>query len=125
MDVAKVCALKMRFSDSFTDMRQIVHRLPNGLVVLTFCPDFAQTVHTISGLPETDKRLFRGALYCMVNHTPLELPIDCTVIDANPDPFASLDRMAAGPTGSYLLIVKPTRFKLRLPQSFVPLCNPL
>jgi hypothetical protein len=53
----------------------------------------------------------------VVDEVPLALPVGGRVADVNPDASAALARMAAGPTGSYLLIVRPANPNQPLPES--------
>jgi hypothetical protein len=64
------------------------------------------------------KTIFQRINSCVVDNRTLQLPVTDTVINANPDPVASPGRMAAGPTGSFLLMLKTTKAELNLPQSF-------
>jgi hypothetical protein len=114
-------ALKLRFVESLTDGQQLLHRLPNGLVVVTLSPDFARTLSSLSGLPDIRQELRQGDPFCVADGSPLCLPFAGTVVDSNGDAGGSLARFSAGPTASFLVIARPAQGpRPDLPPSFVP-----
>ena len=122
MNPTQIRALKQRFSGSYTDGQLLMHRLPNGLLIFTLDTQFASNLTSITPMPEIGTVIPAGDVFCKVNEVELRAPLHCTVVDANPSVQDQLAHFAAGPTTSFLIMVKqPPKTKFEAPENFTTL----
>lgn len=119
MNEAELRALRQRFSGSYTNGKLLLHRLPNGLIVVTLDREFASQLTEITNPPEIRTELAPGDQICTVNGEPLSLPFRCIVVDSNSDAAGSIARFKAGPTATFIVLVKlPPKTMFEVPEGF-------
>lgn len=122
MNPTEIRALKQRFSGSYSNGELMFHRLPNGLLVFTLDANLAKNLSSISPMPEIGTVLPPGETFCQINGVDMAMPLHCTVVDANTKVQEELSRFAAGPTATFLIMVKlPAKTKFEAPENFTSL----
>lgn len=110
MDKATLIALQLRFSNSYTNKREMVHKLPNGLFVVTIDPSFAQKIDSIE--PENieiSANVSKGECICRTDKGDIKSPVSGTVIDVNSDICKCVNMFRSGPTSSFIVMIKPDK----------------
>ena len=119
MNEAEVRALKLRFSGSYSDGQLVLHRLPNGLLVVTLAPELAHNVKVISSPPEIGTALGVGETICQVDGKNLVSPVQASVVDRNAEIQDKKAYFAAGITSTFIVILKlPPKTRFEVPESF-------
>ena len=110
MNKSTQIALKLRFSNSYTNKQEMVHKLPNGLFVITLDPEFA---HGVSFLEleniDVSSKVSKEDCLCKTDKGPIKSPISGTVVDINKDAGKNISMFRSGPTSSYLAMIKPEK----------------
>lgn len=122
MNTAELRALRLRFSGSYTNGKLLLHRLPNGLIAVTLDSSLASRLSQISEPPDLRTELKPGDPICTVNGESISLPFSCIVVDRNSDVMGSIERFKAGPTATFIVLVRqPPKTPFEVPNGFTPL----
>lgn len=123
MEPAQTFALSSRFSGSYSDGYRVIHLLPNGLLVVTLAPEVAKSTTQIVVDLHIGNGVNVGDTLCNIDGKPMESPVRGSIVDCNDVAGDLLARFAAGPTCSFIVILRPpAKSKFEIPSEFAPLC---
>lgn len=117
-------ACKLRFTGTFSDGKQLVHKLPNGLMVFTLVPSYAAGKSSIKiSCPDIGCEFEKDLGFLEVDGEILTLPVSGKIIDINTNIENCIETFSKGPTTSFTVIVKPNGgTKLVLNDPYVRIC---
>ena len=119
MDRGQILAMKMRFAGSYSDGKQVLHRLPNNVIVVTLDMNLAENLNEISRPPGIGETIAAGVPYCKADGVDLSLPFDAVVVDSNQDVQKMKDQFKVGLTTTFIVMLKlPQKAQFSLPNEF-------